>query len=122
MPASPKPLDGVLSDLRGLINADATELSSRLRLQQVRDFPPSAEKTLRRFTPAEASRFIGIAEGYLRQLVAERKESLVSPTARRTYSIEEIGSLRRELDASGKGIVDTYRTEKKEKRCKSSQL
>ena len=103
MPASAKPLDGFLSDLRGLINADATELSSRLRLQQVRDFPPSAEKSLRRFTSAEASRFIGIAEGYLRQLVAERKEPLVPSTGRRTYSIEDIEAFRRELDGSGKG-------------------
>jgi chromosome partitioning protein len=69
MIASTKPLDEGVHDLRSLINADAAELSTRLQTQQLRDFPPSAQKTIRRFSPAEAARFIGIAEGYLRQLV-----------------------------------------------------
>ena len=45
-----------LGDLRSLINADAAEFSKRLRAQQLRDFPPAAEKTIRRFSPAEAAR------------------------------------------------------------------
>jgi chromosome partitioning protein len=90
-------------DLRSLVNADAAELSARLRAQQLRDFPPTAEKALRRFSPAEAARFIGIAEGYLRQLVAEGKGPAASPTGRRTYSIHDIETLRQELDASGRG-------------------
>jgi len=97
------PQGETLGDLRSMINADAAELSVRLRAQQLRDFPPAAEKSLRRFAPAEAARFIGIAEGYLRQLVADGKGPPASPNGRRTYSIEDIDVLRRELDASGKG-------------------
>lgn len=103
MPATLKLQEPVLGDLRSLINADAAELSARLRAQQLRDFPPAAEKTLRRFSPTEAARFIGIAEGYLRQLVAEGKGPPASPTGRRTYGIDDIEGLRRDLDASGKG-------------------
>lgn len=104
MPTSSILPDDPLPDLRSLINADATELSKRLRAQQLRDFPPTAEKTMRRFTPGEAAKFIGIHEGYLRQLVAEGKGApAASPTGRRTYSIEDIEALRAELDNSGKG-------------------
>ena len=92
-----------LGDIRPLINADAAELSLRLQAQQLRDFPPSAQKTMRRFSTAEVARFIGIHEGYLRQLVAERKTPLGEGSARRTYSIEEIEELRGELHKSGKG-------------------
>jgi chromosome partitioning protein len=74
-----------------------------LRAQQLRDFPPSAQKAIRRFSPAEAARFIGIAEGYLRQLVAEGKGPPAQRNNRRTYSIEDIESLRSDLDRAGRG-------------------
>lgn len=87
-----------LRDLRSLINADAAELSNRLRTQQLRDFPPAAEKTLRRFSSAEAARFIGIADGYLRQLVADGKGPGGPANGRRTFSIEDVEQLRKQLD------------------------
>ncbi len=92
-----------VSDLRTLINADAAELSMRLRAQQMRDFPPTAEKTIRRFSPSEAAKFIGIHEGYLRQLVAEGKGPAPQSNNRRTYSLEDIEALRVDLDKDGKG-------------------
>ncbi|MFM9974644.1 MAG: plasmid partitioning protein RepA [Beijerinckiaceae bacterium] len=92
-----------MSDLRTLINADAAELSARLHAQQVRDFPPAAQKSIRRFSPAEASKFIGIHEGYLRQLVAEGKGPALQPNNRRTYSVQDIEDLRVNLDRDGKG-------------------
>jgi chromosome partitioning protein len=96
-------LADTVGDLRSLINADAAELSKRLRAQQLRDFPPAAEKSIRKFSPAEASRLIGIHEGYLRQLVSEGKGPPASPNGRRTYSIHDIEALRSELDTAGKG-------------------
>lgn len=96
-------LDRNLHDLRSLINADAEELSTRLRAQQLRDFPPAAEKTIRRFSSAEAARFIGIADGYLRQLVAEGKGPSVSGNGRRSFSIEDVAALRSNLDGGSKG-------------------
>ena len=103
MPTSVKCLDENLSDLRSLINSDAEELSSRLRVQQLRDFPPAAEKTIRRFSSAETAKFIGIAEGYLRQLVSEGKGPVARANSRRSYSVEDIDKLRRILDGGGKG-------------------
>jgi chromosome partitioning protein len=103
MPASNSLQSDTLDDLRSLINLDAAELSKRLRAQQLRDFPPAAEKTIRRFSPAEAARMIGIHEGYLRQIVSEGKGPPASPNGRRTYSIHDIELLRTDLDAAGKG-------------------
>src|SRR5260370_32632066 len=103
MPTSTKTLDENVSDLRSLINADAAELSTRLRAQQLRDFPPAAEKTIRRFSPAEAARFIGIAEGYLRQLVSQGKGPPPPPNSRPSYSIDDVDALRSDLDSPGKG-------------------
>ena len=103
MPASNSLQLDTLGDLRSLINLDAAELSKRLRAQQLRDFPPAAEKTIRRFSPAEAARMIGIHEGYLRQIVSEGKGPPASPNGRRTYSIHDIELLRTDLDAAGKG-------------------
>ncbi len=103
MPASNSLQSDTPGDLRSLINLDAAELSKRLRAQQLRDFPPAAEKTIRRFSPAEAARMIGIHEGYLRQIVSEGKGPPASPNGRRTYSIHDIELLRTDLDAAGKG-------------------
>jgi chromosome partitioning protein len=103
MPASSSLQSDILGDLRSLINLDAAELSKRLRAQQLRDFPPAAEKTIRRFSPAEAARMIGIHEGYLRQIVSEGKGPPASPNGRRTYSIHDVETLRTDLDAAGKG-------------------
>jgi chromosome partitioning protein len=95
--------EGRVGDLRALINADAGELSARLRAQQMRDFPPAAQKTIRRFSPSEAAKLLGIHEGYLRQLVAEGKGPLPQPNNRRTYSVQDIEALRADLGQSGKG-------------------
>ncbi len=91
------------NDLRGLINADAAELSARLHAHQLRTFPPSADKSIRRLSPAEAAKFIGIHEGYLRQLVADGKGPPPSANGRRTYSVADIQALRGALDNGGKG-------------------
>ncbi|WP_342364362.1 plasmid partitioning protein RepA [Terrarubrum flagellatum] len=90
-------------DLRALINADAAELSARLRAHQLRNFPPLAQKTIRRFSPGETAKFIGIHEGYLRQLVSEGKGPPAQPNGRRTYSVEDIEELRAALDQGAKG-------------------
>src|SRR4051795_580026 len=99
---SPVP-DRALRDLRSLINSDAAELSSKLHAHQLRSFPPSAEKTIRRFAPVEAAKFIGIHEGYLRQLVSEGKGPPPQPNGRRTYSVEDVLRLRLLLDHGSKG-------------------
>jgi chromosome partitioning protein len=93
-------------DLRNLVNADAAELSARLQQLQLSNFPPTARKTLRRFSPAEAARILGIHDGYLRQIVAEGKGAQTTPShgsSRRTYALEDLNDLRAELQKTGKG-------------------
>ncbi|KSV75596.1 chromosome partitioning protein ParA [Sinorhizobium sp. GW3] len=89
--------------LRSLISSDAEELSRQLHAHQQRTFPPTARKTIRNFTPAEAADFIGIHQGYLRQIVSEGHGPEPLPNGRRMYSVDDIQELRRLLDEGGKG-------------------
>ena len=87
-----------------LVGAHARELSSTLRAHRLKLFPPEAKKQLRRFSSSEAAKLVGVNDGYLRRLSLEGKgpEVDVGPHGRRSYSIEDIQSLRTYLDASGK--------------------
>jgi chromosome partitioning protein len=89
--------------LRSQVMADASELSRQLQAHQLRTFPPTSQKSIRLFTPAEAADFIGIHEGYLRQIVAEGHGPAPLPNGRRLYSVTDIEELRRVLDEGGKG-------------------
>lgn len=89
--------------LRSLISSDADELSLQLQVHQQRTFPPTAQKTIRHFSPAEAADLIGIHQGYLRQIVAEGHGPEPLPNGRRMYSVQDIEDLRRLLDEGGKG-------------------
>lgn len=89
--------------LRSLISSDADELMRQLQAHQLRTFPPTARKNIRSFSSAEAAEFIGIHQGYLRQLVAEGHGPQPSANGRRTYSATDIDALRRLLDEGGKG-------------------
>jgi chromosome partitioning protein len=93
------------NDLRLLIERDAQEISAKLKAHQERIFPPTAQKRLRRFTSAEAAKFIGIHEGYIRQLATTGKAPLPepAPNGRRTFSVEEMNALRGFLDEGTKG-------------------
>ncbi|MCA1371573.1 plasmid partitioning protein RepA [Bradyrhizobium sp. BRP14] len=89
--------------LRSLISSDADELMRQLQAHQQRTFPPTARKSIRQFSSAEAAEFIGIHQGYLRQIVAEGHGPEPTPTGRRTYSVSDIEALRKLLDEGGKG-------------------
>lgn len=88
--------------LRSLISSDAAELSRQLQAHQARTFPPTARKGLRLFNPAEAADFIGIHQGYLRQIVSEGHGPEPSANGRRMYSVDDIEALRHILDDGGK--------------------
>lgn len=90
--------------LQSLIASDAAELSRQLQAHQMRTFPPTAKKTIRLFSSSETADFIGIAEGYLRQLAAEGHGPQPQANGRRLYSVEDIDQLRHVLDDGvGKG-------------------
>ncbi|TRL36475.1 plasmid partitioning protein RepA [Methylosinus sporium] len=92
------------TELRTLIQRHANNLSQQLQAHQRNNFPPSAEKTIRLFSPAEAAKLIGIHEGYLRQVAAEGRGVATTVTnGRRSYSVEDIQNIRRILDQSARG-------------------
>ena len=87
-----------------LIAAHARGLSARLQAHRLQLFPPSAHKTLRKFSSGEAAKLIGVNDGYLRRLSLEGKgpQPETTTNGRRSYSIEDIQALRAYLDESGK--------------------
>src|SRR5215212_2641798 len=87
-----------------LVGEHARELSEKLQAHRHQLFPPTARKTLRRFTSGEVANVIGVDPGYLRRLTLEGRgpQPDVSPSGRRSYSIEDIHALRAYLDESGK--------------------
>lgn len=90
-------------NLRSLITSDADELMRQLQAHQQRTFPP--ENGIRLHI-AEAADFIGIHQGYLRQIVAEGHGPEPSANGRRTYSVDDIEALRRLLDGKeGRGAL-----------------
>ena len=95
-----------LPTIHDTIAADARELSAKLHAHRMKLFPPKARKNLRRFTSGEVAKLVGINDGYLRQLSLEGRgpQPDTSPSGRRSYTFEDIQSLRAYLDESGKGV------------------
>lgn len=94
--------------LRSKIKSHAASLSAKLQEHQSNIFPPHARKSIRAFTPSEAAKWLGVAEGYLRTAAVEleRKTSEsgdqeFGPTlaaGRRMYSVQDIAAMRVHLD------------------------
>ena len=99
-------LSAALPAIHDTIAADARELSAKLHAHRMKLFPPKARKNLRRFTSGEVAKLVGINDGYLRQLSLEGRgpQPDTSPSGRRSYTFEDIQSLRAYLDESGKGV------------------
>ncbi|WP_020493691.1 plasmid partitioning protein RepA [Methylobacterium sp. WSM2598] len=88
-----------------MVGAHARRLSARLQAHRLQLFPPTATKTLRRFSSTEAAKLLGVNDGYLRRLSLEGKGPTVEAGAggRRSYTIEDIQGLRAYLDANSRG-------------------
>jgi chromosome partitioning protein len=84
--------------LPSLLATDAQELSYQLQQHQAKIFPPLSQKAMRFFSPAEAAAFIGIGEGYLRQVAAEGHGPDPLANGRRQYSAEDMDRIRKVLD------------------------
>jgi chromosome partitioning protein len=86
-----------------LVGAHARELSAKLQAHRLQLFPPTANKTLRRFSSTEAAKLIGVNDGYLRRLSIEGKgpKIEVGHGGRRSYTIEDIHELRNYLAVGG---------------------
>src|SRR6476646_8893325 len=85
-----------------IITQDAEVLSNQLAAIRQRLFPPTAQKTLRRFSSGEAAALIGISDAYLRQLslAGDAPEPRKNLSGRRFYSLAQINDIRRALQSS----------------------
>jgi chromosome partitioning protein len=92
-----------------IIAGDGQTLSAQLRALRDSLFPPTSSKELRKFTSGEASRLIGVTDGYLRQLsiAGEGPQPEIGLGGKRLYSLGQINELRVDLDRSrpAKGFV-----------------
>ncbi len=88
-----------------VISLDGAALSAELRAMRQTLFPPVSQKLLRSFSSTETAKLLGIADGYLRQLSLSRKgpQPAVAAGGRRSYTLEQINSMRRFLDEGSKG-------------------
>jgi chromosome partitioning protein len=93
------------SKITAVIAEDGSALSQELNSLRKTLFPPESQKVLRSFSSGEAAKLIGIADGYLRQLSLGGKGPPpdIGVGGRRSYSLEQINSLRKLLEEGGKG-------------------
>lgn len=84
--------------LPSILSADSQELSRQLQLHQQKIFPPTSQKTIRLFAPAEAAYYIGIGEGYLRQIASEGHGPEPLANGRRMYAPHDMDRIRQGLD------------------------
>ena len=78
------------------ITRHARVLSRQMQALSTTLFPPSSKKTLRSFSSGEVARFLGVSDGYLRQLSLDRlgPSPALSAGGRRSYTPAQIGELR----------------------------
>ena len=101
MTMTPSP---AVNAIHELVGEHARKLSERLRTHRLQLFPPSAQKSLRKFSSGEAAKWIGTDDGHLRRLSLEGKGPSVEtgPNGRRAYSTQDLQTLRTYLDANSK--------------------
>lgn len=92
------------------ILAQGAEISRRLNLLRVENFPPNAQKGLRKFSMAEVARFLGVSPNNLKRLNLEKKgpSPEIASGGRRFYTAEQIIELRTYLDQTGKRGAKNY--------------
>lgn len=80
----------------------SSEISRRLDMLRIENFPPDAQKKLRRFSLAEVADFVGVSPSYLKKLHLQGKgvEPQVTPSGRRHYTAAQIEELRTLIDRS----------------------
>ena len=92
------------------ILAQGAEISRRLDLLRTENFPPNAQKSLRKFAMAEVARFLGVSPNNLKRLDLEKKGPApeIASGGRRFYTAEQILELREYLDKTGKREAKNY--------------
>lgn len=87
------------------IGDHAAIISSQLQAISEALFPPTASKTLRRFTSGEAARLIGVSDSTLRKmtLAGEGPQPELTSNGRRLYTLRQINELREKLAQTARG-------------------
>nr|WP_181377294.1 plasmid partitioning protein RepA [Ochrobactrum sp. LM19]AJW29948.1 replication protein A (RepA) [Ochrobactrum sp. LM19] len=91
--------ESALESIDDTIWADSQALGGQLQLLRERLFPPTAEKSLRKFTSPEVAKLIGVTESYIRHLASQDDLITFEKTSggRRMYSLAQINELRQIL-------------------------
>lgn len=79
-------------------------ISDKLNILRMEQYPPNAQKDLRRFSMAEVAYFLGVTQSNIKKLHLEGKGPVptTSPTGRRSYTAEQMLELREYLDRTGR--------------------
>ena len=87
------------------IGSHANLLSSQLQAMSEALFPPTAEKTLRRFTSGEAAKLLKVSDSTLRKmtLAGDGPVPDTTPSGRRQYTLGQINELRTLMAATARG-------------------
>jgi len=91
------------AELKTIIQQHGEKLSAQLQAHHRTIFSPESQKSIRSFSAVEAAKLLGIAEGYLRQLGADRQPPAATKGARRSYTVEDIHDIRKQLDQGARG-------------------
>ncbi|MCO4319053.1 plasmid partitioning protein RepA [Phyllobacterium sp. 21LDTY02-6] len=86
------------------------QISKKLHLLSLQNFPDTGKKTLRSFSLAEASQYIGVSQSHLKKLHLEGKGPApeTSSSGRRSYTAEQMQELRQYLDQYGRSEARNY--------------
>lgn len=86
------------------------EISRKLNQLRLEKFPPNAQKSLRRFSMAEAAHYLGVSPNTLKRLHLDGKgpEPLVVSGGRRFYTAVQMLELRDYLDKNGRSDAKKY--------------
>ena len=78
---------------------DSASLSGQLQILFEKLFSPNAKKTLRRFSSTEAAKLLGVTDSYVRHIASQEEAvtSEKSAAGRRTFSLEEVNTIRQLL-------------------------
>src|ERR1700712_3907738 len=91
------------AELKTIIQEHGEKLSAQLQAHHRTIFSPESQKSIRSFSAVEASKLLGRAGGYLPQLCAYRKPPAATKGARRSYTVEDIHEILKQLDQGARG-------------------
>lgn len=78
------------------VSRHASLLSGQLRSLTASLFPPASQKMLRSFSSGEVAKFVGVSDGYLRQLSIDGlgPAPAIATGGRRSYTLAQVNELR----------------------------